>query len=119
MQVVSKENVKGFLIIQKVVGRVLLSGERLMFLLVEIEPDGVVPEHSHPHEQMGICLKGKAEFQAGEKTTIVEAGMAYWFPPHEKHGVKVIGHENGVFLDVFSPPREDYLSKQKEVTRNI
>jgi len=119
MQVVSKEDVKGFLIVQKVMGRVLLSGERLMFLLAEIEPGGVVPEHSHPHEQMGMCLKGKAEFRSGDKTAIVEAGMTYWLSPHEKHGVKLIGDENGVFLDVFSPPREDYLSKQKEATRNI
>jgi len=119
MKVVSKEDVKGFPILQKVVGRVLLSGERLMFLLAEIEPDGFVPEHSHPHEQMGICLKGKAEFKAGDKTAIVKAGMAYWFPPNEKHGVKVIGDEKGVFLDVFSPPREDYLLKQKEAARNI
>lgn len=117
MQVVSKEDVKGFPIFQKVVGRVLLSGERLMFLLVEIEPDGFVPEHSHPHEQMGLCLKGKAEFRAEDKATIVETGMAYWFPSYEKHSVRIIGDEPGIFLDVFSPPREDYISKQKEAAR--
>lgn len=113
MQVVSKEDVKGFPIFQKVVGRVLLSGERLMLLLVKIEPDGVVPEHSHPHEQMGLCLNGKAEFKA-DKTKIVEAGMAYWFPPYEKHSVRIVGDKPGVFLDIFSPPREDYIMKQKE-----
>ncbi len=114
MQVASKEGVKGFPVWQKVVGRVLLSGERLMFVLVEIESGGIVPEHSHPQEQMGICLKGRAEFKAGDKTEVVKAGMAYWFPSNEKHSVKVIGDENGVFLDVFSPPREDYLLRQKE-----
>jgi quercetin dioxygenase-like cupin family protein len=37
--------------------------------------------------------------------------MAYFIPSNEKHGVKVTGTEKGLFLDVFSPPREDYLEK--------
>lgn len=94
-------------------GKVLLSGERLMLFLVEIKPGGVVPEHSHPHEQMGLCLRGKAEFKTGNEVALVEAGMAYRFPSNEKHSVKVVGDKAAIFLDVFSPPREDYLKLAK------
>jgi len=111
MKVVSKKEGEGIEIFEGVRGRILMSGERIMFLLVEIEKDRMVPMHSHTNEQFGLCLKGKAEF-AGEKgTKIVEAGMFYGIAPNELHGVRIIGDEPGVFLDVFSPPREDYLAK--------
>jgi quercetin dioxygenase-like cupin family protein len=119
MRVVRVEDVKEWEIFLKVKGKVLLSGSKLMFLLVKIESEGVVPEHSHPHEQMGLCLKGKAEFKAGGGKEIVEAGMTYWFRSNEKHSVKVVGGEPAVFLDVFSPPREDYLKKQNQVALSI
>jgi quercetin dioxygenase-like cupin family protein len=94
-----------------VTGKILLWSERLMFFLVEIEVGELVPVHSHPHEQMGICLKGEAEFRGAGKSVVVREGMAYFIPSNEKHGVKVTGIEKGLFLDVFSPPREDYLEK--------
>jgi quercetin dioxygenase-like cupin family protein len=96
-----------------VTGKVLFSGGRLMFLWVEVKGSKVVPEHSHPHEQMGICLSGRAEFRAGEETRIVDAGTVYWFRSNEKHSVRALGEEGATFLDVFSPPREDYLQKAK------
>jgi len=96
-----------------VTGKVLLWSERLMFFLVEIEAGEMVPEHSHPHEQMGICLKGEAEFMGDGQRVIVREGMAYAITSNEKHSVKVIGTERGVFLDVFCPPREDYLAKMR------
>ncbi|MBO3802320.1 MAG: cupin domain-containing protein [Candidatus Brockarchaeota archaeon] len=92
-------------------GRVLLSGENMMFFLVEVEGSGIVPEHSHPQEQFGICLSGKAELASGGLSRIVEAGTAYRFGPNEKHSVRVLGDEPATFLDVFSPPREDYLRR--------
>ncbi len=94
-----------------VVGKVLLNGHNLMFFLVDVK--GEVPEHSHPHEQMGICLSGKAELVSGSQRAIVEAGTAYWLKPNERHSVRVIGNESATFLDVFSPPREDYLQRAK------
>ena len=96
-----------------VTGKVLLWSERLMFFLVEIEAGEMVPEHSHPHEQMGICLRGEAEFMGDGQRIIVREGMAYAITSNEKHSVKVIGTERGVFLDVFCPPREDYLEKMR------
>jgi len=60
---------------------------------------------------MGICLSGRAEFRAGDQTAIVEAGMVYWLRSNEGHSVRVLGEGGATFLDVFSPPREDYVQR--------
>ncbi len=101
-----------------ILGRVLLSSERMTFFLVQIPSGKRVPAHSHPHEQMGICLEGEAEFISGKTKRMVRKGMVYRIEPNEEHEVKVIGSENGLFLDVFSPPRTEYVSKQKAFEEN-
>jgi len=113
MRVVSREEVQGMDIFQGITGKILLSGEKIMLLLVEIEKGGVAPMHSHSNEQFGLCLRGKAEFRGEEKTEIVQKGMFYALAPNEPHSVQMIGDEAGLFLDVFSPPREDYLAKMR------
>ena len=102
-----------------VTGKIVLSSEKLMFFLVEIGVGQIVPEHSHPHEQMGLWLEGKAMFSSGGHHWLVEKGMAYFIESHEKHSVEVIGDQKGVFLDVFCPPREDYLEKIGSPTQPI
>jgi quercetin dioxygenase-like cupin family protein len=94
-------------------GSIVFSSERLMFLLVEIAPRGEVPVHSHPHEQMGLCLTGRAKFRSETEATIVEAGAFYRIPPGETHSVVSLVDEPSLFLDVFAPPREDYLRKAR------
>ena len=111
MKVVSKEECKRIEIFEGVKGRILMNGVSLMFLLVEIEEGRSVPMHKHTNEQFGLCLKGKAEFAGEKETKIVEPGMFYGIAPNEPHSIRMIGDETGVFLDVFSPPREDYLAK--------
>jgi quercetin dioxygenase-like cupin family protein len=98
---------------QDVPARVLLNGKYMTFFLIEIPAGKRVPPHNHPHEQMGICLSGQAEFVSGKKTEIVHKGMVYRIEPNEEHEVRIIGSQNGLFLDVFSPPRTEYVSKQK------
>jgi len=114
MQIVKPEEIKKFPLVGKIDGRIIFSSERMMFLLVEVPPKGVVPEHSHPHEQMGLCLRGRAEFRSENDRAIVEEGMYYWMKSGEKHCVVSLSDETSVFLDVFNPPREDYLEKAKK-----
>jgi len=58
-----------------------------------------------------MCLEGEAEFQTDVEKMIVRKGMVYYIRSDEKHGVKPLGEGGVVFLDVFSPPREEYLPK--------
>ena len=62
MEIVKYVNLPRYEFFPDVLGRVILAGKRMTFFLVEIPAGKKVPMHSHPHEQMGICLAGKAEF---------------------------------------------------------
>ena len=113
MEVLEYADLSKFEFVPGVFGRVLLNGEHMTFFLVEVPVGKRVPRHSHPHEQMGICLVGQAEFISGSERRVVHSGMVYRLKPNEEHEVISIGSENGLFLDVFSPPRTEYVSMQK------
>ena len=82
-------------------------GEKVMMSYVDIDANTTIAEHSHPHEQMGLFLEGKAEFTIGDEKGIVKPGMAYLIPSNVKH--KVVTFDKPVLaLDIFSPPREEY-----------
>ncbi|HEY5764478.1 MAG TPA: cupin domain-containing protein [Candidatus Deferrimicrobiaceae bacterium] len=85
----------------------IASGERIMFSLVTLEPNAVVPEHSHPHEQMGMMVSGTMEFSIAGETRTFSGDEIYLVPGGVPHRA-VAGPDGAVALDVFSPPREEY-----------
>ena len=109
----TKEEGKKFSAIKGVLNNILVSGDRIMLMNIELEPKIEIPLHSHVHEQAGICLKGEVEFQGEGKTAIVKTNDIYLFQSNEKQGAKVVGNEKAVLLEVFSPPREEFLAKFK------
>jgi unsaturated pyranuronate lyase len=85
-----------------------ICGQQIMLSLVEMEPHAVVEEHSHPHEQLGLMLEGEADFTIGGIHMHVTAGQMWRIPGGVIH--KVVAGERPVrAIDVFHPPREDYL----------
>jgi quercetin dioxygenase-like cupin family protein len=84
------------------------AGERLMLSVVTFEPGGVVPEHAHPHEQVGILLSGRLDFTVGGETRRLGPGDQWRIPGGVPHAVVAVGGP-AVALDVFCPIREDYL----------
>ncbi|MFP3952238.1 MAG: cupin domain-containing protein [Candidatus Bathyarchaeia archaeon] len=115
MKVVESDDVTSIPLFNEVTGKIPFTSDRVMFLLVEIPPREEVPMHSHPHEQMGICLKGRAEFISDDEKKIVEEGAFYWIKPEENHSVVSLTDEKSIFLDVFNPPREDYIQMLNEL----
>jgi quercetin dioxygenase-like cupin family protein len=113
MRVVESKKLKAFPIFNSIFGKIVFHSGTVMFLLMEIPPGEKVPEHSHPHEQMGLCLKGQAEFISREKKLLVNEGMFYWIKPKEKHAIISLSDEVSLFLDVFNPPREDCIDQLK------
>jgi quercetin dioxygenase-like cupin family protein len=81
--------------------------DRLMLSLVDLEPGAVVEEHSHPHDQMGILLAGKAIFYIGDEQKTVTVGDMWRIPGGVRHRVVALD-EPVKALDVFHPVREDY-----------
>lgn len=83
------------------------SAERMMLSHVHLEPGSEVAEHSHPHEQVGMVLEGRAEFHIGEEVKVLEAGDMYRIPGGVRHRVVVLDRPVRA-LDIFHPIREDY-----------
>jgi quercetin dioxygenase-like cupin family protein len=103
------DDVKPFELVQGVMGRPLF-GEGAMINLIDFEPGAVVPLHSHPHEQLGIVLRGVQ--------VLVVAGVEHPLGPMEGYvlpgGVEHSAHcgpEGATVIDIFQPIREDYRER--------
>ncbi|OYR46408.1 cupin domain-containing protein [Halorubrum sp. Hd13] len=70
-----------------------------------IDPGAEVPEHDHPHEQIGAVTEGALTFVVDGEELVVEAGDTYSIPGGEPHGARNDGDETVVGYDIFSPPR--------------
>lgn len=86
-----------------------VTGGRIMFSWVTIEPESEVPLHQHPHEQVGFILDGELELTVGDETRRLRTGDAYTIPPELPHAART-GATGCLLVDIFSPPREDYLA---------
>jgi quercetin dioxygenase-like cupin family protein len=84
------------------------AGHQLMLSVVRFEPGSVVPDHSHPHEQMGMMISGRLEFTVDDTTRVLGPGDIWRIPGGVVHSVRAL-EEPAVALDVFHPIREDYL----------
>lgn len=98
----------------------LAVGERMSVQHFHIEPGAVVPEHSHPHEQVGYVARGTFTFTVDSKGSetgqgtddgdeddefVVGPGDSYSIPGGELHAAHNEGEEPVSGIDVFSPPR--------------
>lgn len=93
----------------------VMAGARMMANWVRLEPGAVVPVHDHPHEQMGLVIEGEIDMTIGDETRRVGPGVAYIVPGGVRHSGA--GGPNGcLVLDIFSPPRADYLDQLEGAT---
>lgn len=97
--------------------RRIITGERVMLVLYEMDPlkmKEIFPLHAHPHEQIEYIIQGKVEFKVvengREETRILGPGDIVVIPPNVKHTEsKYLKDAKVIELDIFCPPREDYL----------
>lgn len=89
--------------------RQMITGEQVMLARVLLKKGCVVPEHSHENEQLTYILEGALKFWIGGKEVVVSAGQVLCIPPHLPHKAEAL--EDTVDLDVFHPPRQDWLNK--------
>ena len=84
-----------------------LFGEGAMLNLVDLDPGSVVPRHSHPHEQLGLILRGSMTLVVEGTDHVLEEMDAYSLPGGVEHQ-GTAGPQGALVLDVFRPVREDY-----------
>ena len=98
--------------------RKLVTGERIMLAHVHLKKGCIVPRHFHENEQMTYILEGCLRFWIGEEgseTIDVRAGEVLHIPSNLPHKAEAL--EDTLDLDVFSPPRKDWLDKTDDYLR--
>lgn len=81
-------------------------GEQMLISRVDFDPNVVVPEHQHPHEQFGVVLTGELILTVDGKPLVLQKGDMYLIPGNVPHSA-VAGAEGFTAAEVFSPIRED------------
>ena len=112
-QFVRFEALEPFELASGVTGRPLF-GTGAMINLIEFEPGAEVPLHSHPHEQLGLCLRGTQVLVVGGVEHPIEAMHGYVLPGGVEHSAYA-GPEGATVVDVFQPVREDYRERVSRV----
>jgi quercetin dioxygenase-like cupin family protein len=90
--------------------RRLITGDRIMLAHVYLKKGCIVPKHSHDNEQITYILEGALQFFFGDddaETHTVHAGEALVIPSDLPH--RAVALEDTLDVDVFSPPRQDWL----------
>ena len=90
--------------------RRLITGERMMLAHVYLKKGCLVPRHFHENEQITYILEGALHFWLGEdekEEVVVRAGEVLTIPSNLPH--KALALEDTLDVDVFCPPRQDWL----------
>lgn len=98
--------------------RRLITGEQIMLAHVYLKKGCIVPKHQHENEQMTYILEGKLRFWIGEEEKVtfdVGAGEVLTIPSNVMHKAEAL--EDTLDVDVFSPPRQDWLEKSDAYLR--
>lgn len=96
--------------------RQFVVGETVMIARVLLKKGSVVPRHSHHNEQITYILEGALKFIIDGQEVVVRAGEVLCIPPHMPHEAEAL--EDTVDLDIFNPPREDWIEKRDEYLRS-
>jgi len=98
--------------------RRLITGDRMMLAHVYLKQGCVVPKHTHENEQFTYILEGALRFWIGDdekEEVVVRAGEVLHIPSNVPHKAEAL--DDTLDVDVFSPPREDWLNKTDSYLR--
>ena len=92
------------------IGRRLITGDSMMIAHVYLAKGAIVPKHEHVNEQLTYVIEGRMRFSLGEDgSQLVEvgAGEVLHIPANLPHSAEAL--EDTLDVDVFHPPRQDWL----------
>jgi quercetin dioxygenase-like cupin family protein len=87
--------------------RQYIVGTNTMLARLVLKKGAHVPEHHHFHEQISHVVEGALKFLIDGGEVVVHAGEILCIPPHVPH--EVVALEDSVALDIFNPPRQDWI----------
>ncbi len=98
------------------IDREMVVGDQVMLARVLMKKGAHVPLHHHHNEQVTYILEGALKFAIDGKEIVVRAGEVLCIPPNMPHEAWAL--EETVDLDVFNPPRADWLNKTDDYLRH-
>jgi quercetin dioxygenase-like cupin family protein len=103
-------------VMSSLIGRQFIVGTNVMIARVLLRKGAHVPLHSHVNEQVTYILDGALKFVLEGKEVVVRAGEVLCIPPHVPH--EAFALEDTVDLDVFNPPRQDWIDRDDAYLRS-
>ncbi len=98
--------------------RRIITGDAMMLAHVYLEKGCIVPKHQHTNEQLTYILEGALRFRIGEdgaEEIVDAAGEVLHIPSNVWHEAEAL--EDTLDVDIFDPPREDWLTKTDSYLR--
>ena len=102
-------------VMSDMISRKVISGDKAMIAQVFLKKDAVVPEHHHESEQITYILAGALRFELEGREVVVRKGEVLRIPSNVPH--RAVALEDTLDVDVFSPIRTDWLSKDDAYLR--
>lgn len=101
--------------------RRIFTGEKMMIAHVYLDKGAIVPTHSHENEQLTYILEGALRFWIGDpeqgvEELVLRAGEVLYIPSNVPHKAEAL--EDTFDVDVFDPPRQDWLDKTDSYFHN-
>jgi unsaturated pyranuronate lyase len=95
--------------LNELLGRKIITGDRTMLAHIFLKKGCVVPAHSHDNEQMTYIIKGALKFTIHGREILLREGEVMHIPSNVVHSAVAV--EDTLDMDVFCPPRQDWLDK--------
>ncbi len=89
------------------IARQVIHSERMTVARIHLSKGGLVPAHRHPSEQMTMLERGRLRFTVEGESVVLQPGELLHIPSDALHHVEAL--EDSVAVDLFAPPREDWI----------
>lgn len=89
-----------------------IEGDQVTLAVVELDPNAIVPEHTHAAEQNGMVIRGEMRFRIGDRERVFGPGGTWRIRGNVPHRAQA-GPEGAVVIDVFSPIRADWEDRPR------
>lgn len=83
------------------------NGSQMIMAEFVMKKGAILPVHSHPNEQSGYLVKGKIRLHVNGRSREMNPGDSWNIKSNVPHNAEIL--KDTVAIEVFSPPREDYL----------